>query len=175
MTLLPWILFALLLFVLVLLVTPVVVDLDTRSAHAELRWGWIGDLRVQVDEGPLRYRARVLFIRWTRPIRSGQPVQARVPVPSKKEGAKAKRKNRSFVGRRWVLRAAWKVFRATRVRRFHLVLDTDDVVLNAWLFPVFHLMRLRGMDVEVRFSGGSELAATISHSPARMLWAMLRV
>ncbi|MCB0795881.1 MAG: hypothetical protein KDB88_14195 [Flavobacteriales bacterium] len=174
MIVLPWILAGLLLFLLVLLATPFVVELDTRTALVELRWGWVGGFRVLVDDGPLRYKARVLFVRWTRPFPLGRTSKQDKPTSRSTKRPRRERKRMSSARRRWLFRAAWKVLRATRVRRFHLILDTDDVVMNAWLFPLFRILRQRGLDVDVRFSGGTELAFIIAHSPARVAWAMLR-
>lgn len=169
MSVLLWILVALLLLLVALLLTPVVLEVDTRTAQAEVRWGWVGGFRVLVDDGPLRYRARVLFVPWERPFIFEREQKERATTAIRKP-----RGPMSPERRRWLLQAGWKALRATHVRRFRLRLDTNDAVLNAWLFPVLHLWRLRGFDVAVRFTGGTELAIAIDHSAARILWAVLR-
>lgn len=65
------------------------------------------------------------------------------------------------------------LLRSFHVQRFHWVLDTDDPLWNAWLFPVFHQFRGRGHDVSISFNGRNELELIISNNLYRLLKAVL--
>jgi len=168
------------LFVLfvVMLVTPFVVEVDTPTAQIGVRWGWIASIRLLLEEEPWRYRARVLFVPWHGELESFVGGQAGKDEGSDKKPVAQRWTKRSKpitpARRKWLLRAGWNALRAGRVRRFRWRYDPDDVVLAAWLFPLFQLWRIRGADVAVRFNGGSELTLVLAHSPLRVLWAMAR-
>jgi len=59
------------------------------------------------------------------------------------------------------------------VNRFSFHLNTDHVVWNAWLFPVFHMWRLKGHDVALKFFGRSVLVLDIDNSLHRIAGAFI--
>lgn len=180
MIILAWILAAFVTMLLALLVTPFVLLVNTRTASFEVRWGWIGSFCLLLAGEPWRYRARLLFVPWSRSLDAMLDEGTSKHGPSVREqpepaSGHARRKGGPVpLSRlRWMLRAVWNVLRTGRVRHFRCRLDTDDVMFNAWLFPLLHLWRLRGADVAVRFSGGTELSLALSHTPLRALWAVV--
>lgn len=167
------------LFVLlvVLLVTPLRLEVDTRKERYGMSMGWVGSFSVVPGEWPWRYRARILFVSWERPLEvdAGRITgSVEEPAAHRKERAGRKRRPLTDARRRWLLRALWRVLKAGKVRRFRWRLSTHDPVLDAWLYPWMHLWRVRGADVGVRFDGRNELALVLEHSAARALWAVMR-
>ena len=65
-----------------------------------------------------------------------------------------------------------RILKSFRVRRFRVEIDTDDYVLNAYLFPVFHLLS-RGR-LQINFNGRNDIQIEITNRIGRIAWAWLR-
>ena len=153
--------------VVILLFTPLVLQIDTRVDLYQVRWGPArAALTLETDE--LRYRLHVPF--WTKEGMLGDlfgPRHERSVEPRRDARMGTERGSQAW---RPSVRA---LLRSFRVRRFHWSLDTDDPLWNAWLFPAFHMMHVRGRDVSISFTGRNELALTIHNNLYRLLMAVL--
>jgi hypothetical protein len=59
-----------------------------------------------------------------------------------------------------------------KVNTFSLRVSFDDVILNAWLFPVFfELSRYSGKEFSINFIQENEVKIEIENTLARVLWA----
>jgi hypothetical protein len=55
-------------------------------------------------------------------------------------------------------RKAQKIWKAVQIKDLRLILDTRDVVLNAYLYPVFELMRMGTRKIiRINFTGQNEV------------------
>jgi len=83
---------------------------------------------------------------------------------------KKKKRGRSRITFRRVMRMT----SSFRIHTFKVDLDTDDYVLNAYLYPIVEIMRYRGVNVSVNFNGINGIVLDISNRPVRMLVAWLK-
>ncbi|MBK6620378.1 MAG: hypothetical protein IPG32_05680 [Saprospirales bacterium] len=60
-----------------------------------------------------------------------------------------------------------------RVLRFRLILDTDDYILNAFLFPFFTLVSRKDRSVVVNFTGRNSLDFLAVNRVWRVIWALI--
>lgn len=163
------VLFLLLLTVGWVLIAPLTLRIDTVSGDYDLRLRGIGGMRLQAGPGDWVVKARVLFWKkeWDLWRWLGQARRR------KKGDGKARQPKTS---RRRSRRISWKkmvrILKSFRVRRFRVEIDTDDYVLNAYLFPVFHLLS-RGR-LQINFNGRNDIQIEITNRIGRIAWAWLR-
>lgn len=74
--------------------------------------------------------------------------------------------------------AAWKKGRrllaSFRVRRFRVNLDTDDFILNAYLYPIFTLLNGRNRRLAINFQGQTMVDVFMTNRVWKVLWALMR-
>jgi hypothetical protein len=82
--------------------------------------------------------------------------------------------------RKWSLRpaTAWKKGRrllaSFRVRRFFINLDTDDFILNAYLYPIFILLNGENRRLAINFEGQTVVDIFLTNRVWRVLWLLIR-
>lgn len=135
-----------------------------RSARDVYRVQW-GPVHAGLyfGEGQVRYRVHLPF--WTKEGGLGELLHPHggKPRPTRTHQQRATRWRPPILA----------LLRTFRVRHFRWVLDTDDPLWNAWLYPLFHLIRQRGHAVSISFIGRNELELVISSNLYRMLKAVL--
>lgn len=119
------------------------------------------------DEIPF-FRLRVLGFM----VDTGKKLKARDKIPEKKtRSARQGRAGKSV--------SAWtdlftRIMRSFRCKRFVCNVDTDDVVLNAQLFPVGYFISRGPAVINVNFERKYLLDIWIRVYVHRMLWAFIR-
>ncbi|HRH39298.1 MAG TPA: hypothetical protein PK760_13190, partial [Flavobacteriales bacterium] len=138
------ILLFLLLVVAVLLFTPLVLVIDSVKDVYLLRWG---PVRASLAFSGEHVMYQLQIFLWKREgnlfdlILSTQ----RTAPPNTAERKPMQAPTRT--SRQWSV--PWSALLwSFRVRRFLLSLDTGDVLCNAWLFPLAHVLRMHGHDVQ---------------------------
>jgi hypothetical protein len=58
------------------------------------------------------------------------------------------------------------------VRRWWLNIDTNDYVLNAYLFPVLYLLPFTRQHLNINFQQQFDLEIDVRNSLGRVLWAL---
>jgi hypothetical protein len=61
-----------------------------------------------------------------------------------------------------------------QIRRFRLLLDTDDFILNAYLYPVFVFLSGKNRYLAINFTGRNAVDILATNRIWRMLWALIR-
>jgi hypothetical protein len=159
----------LLAIVVMLLFTPMVFMINTVKDLYRVQWGPVS-AALYFREEDVRYRLHLPFYTRDGELRAllapgeGRAQRKERPAPVHARTARGRSRFRP------PLRALLRTF---RVRCFHWRWDSGDVLWNARLFPVFHLLRLRGHDVAISFTGRSELILTLDNNLYRMLKAVL--
>jgi hypothetical protein len=73
---------------------------------------------------------------------------------------------------------SWKnirrVLASFEVRRFRLILDTDDFILNAYLYPVFVFLSGKNRVLAINFQGRNAVDILVTNRMWRVLWALIR-
>ncbi|HEY6063946.1 MAG TPA: hypothetical protein VIV35_10080 [Chitinophagaceae bacterium] len=157
----------LLIFILCwLLVSPLVIEIDTRVPHAGLRWVSIGNARIWY-ENEWWLSMQILFFRKTFRLAEMKS------KPKKIKNGKEKKKpgKRMKVSR--VLRKLWRVVKTFRVTKWQLAVDSGDYTRNAQFYPLNFLPHtFKHMDIN--FRDENYLLLTIRNRPWKILFAFLR-
>ncbi|MCB9284946.1 MAG: hypothetical protein H6563_12790 [Lewinellaceae bacterium] len=95
-----------------------------------------------------------------------------------------KRKKAKKPGKRvWKMRpaTAWKNWRklyrliaSFQFRRFRLIVDTDDFILNAYLFPIVNFLCRKNRYVAINFMGENSVDIYLTNRIWRVVWALIR-
>lgn len=155
------ILLALVLLITWILLTPIVVQADTRIPAALVQWGRIGGCRFWFD-GEWKLAFRILFFRKTLPVATlkGKRKKPRThPQKKKKKGPPFGK--------------IIQVLRSFRVEAWQLAVDTGDYTRNAKLYPFNHAPVFRE-HLWINFTGENYLYLRIRNRPGRILWAWIR-
>lgn len=160
----------LLLLLLTILLAPFELRLDTISGDYCLRWRGIASLRLTGEvRDPV---VRLWLLGWRRKyhlleLGGGKKKKEREAEPTERRPKKRGRPP-------WLtFRLIRRLLRTFRVHRLRLLLDTDDYVLNAYLFPVFHQLSKRNRQLTINFSGRNELALIVTNRIGKIGWVFL--
>lgn len=163
MLLLPILLGAFFSLLGVLLLTPFSIHIDSNDHQYQVLWGRILRLNIIPLKGDLLFRLKVFFWRKEWSVLEIKPSK-------KSPKAEPKRKNRTSIKKlRWLLTSIWNSF---KFKVFHLNLDTDDYIVNAYLFPIFYFLNRNKGDWSINFEGRFEFRFWAINKP---LWVMINM
>ena len=158
------IILVLILFIAWLLLSPVIMEIDTRVPHAGLRWVSIGNVNIWYDE-EWWLSMQILFFRKT--IRFSN--LKRKTKKTRKRIAKKKKKGNPISK----LSKMIMVIKTFRVTEWHLSVDTNDPVLNAQLYPLNYWHSVYG-HLNINFNEENYLLVRIRNRPWKILYAFMR-
>jgi len=153
-----------------LLLSPFILQVDTRRNEYALRWQGLASATIIPLKDDLLLRLRLPF--WRKDFSIFQlmlkPTQNK---PTRTRGATSKSKSTS----KW--RFTWnrffKVLKSFRVHYFRMELDTDDYVTNAYLYPAFYYMNTPTRYVAINFQGRNQCAFRVQNRLASILIALI--
>ncbi len=160
----------LLLLLLTILLAPFELRLDTLSGEYCLRWRGIVSVRLTGEvRDPV---VRLWLLGWRKKYHL---LELGGGKEKKEEEAEPTERRTKRGGRpRWLtFRLVRRLLRTFRVRRLRLLLDTDDYVLNAYLFPLFQRFSSRSRQLTINFSGRNELSLTVTNRIGKVGWVFL--
>jgi hypothetical protein len=155
-----------------ILVAPVILFLDTVKNRYAVSLPGVFTARVIPDERLFHIRGWIFFI----PYRFN-PFRWREKKPEKEDGIKPSRKKK-----RRGIKGGWKgglemargFITSFRIRKLHLDLDTEDVILNAWLIPVFTQLNSDRIRLRSNFEGRTSLLMDLRTRLGSLLWVLIR-
>jgi len=160
------ILIVLISFISWLLISPVVIKVDTMIPMTELRWVSIGNVRIWYEtEWWLSFR--ILFFQKT--IRFSE--MKRKSKKIKDTASKKKPKKKIKISR--MLKKLTRVIKTFRVTEWQLAIDTGDSTRNAQLYPLNYLP-YTFEHLRINFRDENFLLLKIRSSPWKILYAFLR-
>ncbi|MCB9280652.1 MAG: hypothetical protein H6562_17300 [Lewinellaceae bacterium] len=127
------ILAGLLFLIILLLWLPLQIEIATEKEIYEAKWSGLLRFRAVPADEKWRWFIRVLF--WEMELGRDQ---ARVETERKPEPQKTKKKKKGSFSIQQGIQIARGMLSAIRVKRFRIDWDSDDYVVNAWLYPLFH-------------------------------------
>lgn len=148
--------------------TRIQLTVDSVQHMARLSWGRVVAAELTEVESLPVFRLRIFG--WTRQ----RDVLRMLCQPGAKKKDKHEAGSKRHGKNRISMRRIVKLIRSFRVKRFRLVVDTDDYILNAWLWPVIEFLRSQGMDITVNFNGVNEMQLEVYNRPVRMLIAWFK-
>jgi hypothetical protein len=160
-----------LLFVLLLLwilMGPVILSVNTERKRYQLMLPGVVQARVVYTEEVLILKGWIFFI----PFRIN-PFRIKGKKKEKKDRvSKAKKKSSRKIGN---IRSIKDAFRAFRIRKLHMNIDTDDFMMNAWLIPAFSAVNNgRNVQMQVNFEGNMFLDLDLRTRIGSLAWIFIK-
>jgi hypothetical protein len=122
----------------ILLVTPI--DISINSDEEEFIRGRYGLVRIGVKKNSEDFVAVVLSVPFARFTVYPREKKEKKKEPGKTDPERKQRSVRSKLEHiKLLINIVWEVMCKFRIKRFHLDIDTGNVISNAYLFPLFFL------------------------------------
>jgi hypothetical protein len=162
--LLAWVLFG-----------PIIIFVNTETNRYQLALPGVFRLAVVPSGGLFHIRCRAFFIPWQyNPFKPKKEEGLEKEEKKAKGKAKQPKKPRGLKIRSGSLRMAGDLLRSFRIRKLDLDLDTDDVILNAWLVPAFSMVNCENIRMRVNFEGNASLLLDLRTRLGALLWIFIR-
>ncbi|MBX2876073.1 MAG: hypothetical protein KTR30_28385 [Saprospiraceae bacterium] len=149
-----------------ILFSPIVLRIDTRKDLYWLRWRGIALFQLKWLDDDLVLHLRVWF--WKKDFHLLDSLLEPRTSSAKKKASKRKPKRK----RNWK-RLGTRLLQSFTVKQFDLKLDTDDYVLNSYLYPIFSLLNSKPWQLGINYQGQSSLQLQIENRLIRLLKAVL--
>jgi len=150
-----------------ILFVPVMVRINTQTGHLGITLPGIFNVYLVPGDERFRIRIRVFFIPFKiDPFKPGKDRRKRKKNPAKK--------NQQWLSRMGNGKQFMKVTRAIWIRKLDMDMDTDDVMLNAWLVPAFTVVNANTrLNMQVNFEGNLYLDLDVRTRLSMLLWILL--
>jgi hypothetical protein len=142
--------------------------IDSPHNRYQLRWGrWIRAGLVAASDG---WRVQLWILGWRRSYSMLTLLRRRTKSPTQ-DRTRKKQPRKSGSTFSWVrLR---KLLASFRVRHCRVDIDTDDVIWNAYLFPVSYFLQRAHYPVYVNYEGRIEVELLVENRPIWIIRALL--
>jgi hypothetical protein len=169
-----WILILIILgTIMLVLFFPVRLRIDTDAGRVYAGWpGLLGAKIIKDDAKGIGVELRFLFIR-----RTFFPFEGEW---GKKEFRARKLHRKRSVGLlklnriRFLARTSWHYIRRSKLKKLYLDIDTEDVVVNAYLFPIFAMCSISPeIDLNVNYSGHFCLVVDVRNNLLTLIRVMI--
>ncbi len=150
-----------------LLLTPLELQIDTRTPEASLRWISIGKAIVMYEKDKWWLKVRVLFFykQWEleKLIFGEKKKKKRIKrIPKKRKTGKGK----------W-LKKSFNLLKTFRVIQWQIAIDTGDSIKNAWLYPLNFFSHTR-QHLYINFIDENYLTLKVRNAPWKIAYAFIR-
>jgi hypothetical protein len=148
------------------MLSPLVVEVDTRVPYASFRWISIGQARIWY-EGDWWINIQVLFFRKTMRLAD------MMNKPKQKKADKEKKKPAKRTNKWLLLRKLVRVIKTFRVTTCQIAIDTGDYTRDAQLYAL-NFLPYTFRHLEINFRDENYLVLKIRNRPWKMLSAYWR-
>ena len=150
------------------LIAPFQFIIDSEKGQLEFRWKSIGKIGLWVDEEAiLLLKLKIgYFHRTWRPLEWKSKTKKDKPKKTKK-----KRRSRMPSPSIQLIK---KLLYTFKVRHFILDLDTDDFIINSYLYPIAFILNRLGWQVSINYEGRAYFACCIENQLGRMGWTVIK-
>ena len=155
----------LILLIVVLLILPVVIEVNSDRDMYRVRIP--GLLNIQLLPGSDGWRLVFRLFWWKREW------TARMLWSRERGKAKKTRKRARKLRPATIWRKARRLLASFQIRRFNLILDTDDYILNAYLYPVFTFLTGHNRYLAINFIGRNSVDIFITNRMWKVVWALI--
>jgi len=166
-----WLLLILIILITVLtylLFAPFFLEIDSTKGMFKIRFHHLISVRILLENSSLILEIKSPM--WNKRINLLAQNERRKTFPKKKVLEK-KKDGKSFKIKFSKIKAMIRTF---KVNTFFVNLDTNDVLLNAKLFPVFLGLRIyTRKELYINFIGKNEIKIEIENNMARIIWAFI--
>lgn len=150
-----------------LMLTPLTIEVDTDRRVYRIRLKAIATANIIIIDG--RLYIRLWIIGWQKLI---DPFRAKIEVTVEKKPAVSKKRRR--VQASTIFRKAKAILRSFTVSFINLNIDTDDYVINAWLFPIAGLLTKGNHIYRINYNANFSLRFRIENRVGKLLFALTK-
>ena len=151
-----------------LLFAPIFLYINTDEKRYMAGLTGILNLRLIPDEDQIFFlRMRVVFIKIN--FYPFKQKEKKTKAIFKRKGSKKKRK---IPGRRtiWLMMKIFrKIIKSSRLKTLYLNIDTEDVISNAYLIPIFAGLHRNNINLSVNYAGNVEMIINVENNIFHML------
>jgi hypothetical protein len=140
---------------------PLILVVNTESGNYSMRLSGILKIRIVPDEELFHIRVRIFLVPFIiDPFRTVQKeVQKEVVEKDKKKVLSSS-----------LLKALKELIQSFRVKRLYVDLDTENYLLNAYLYPAFMFLRSDRIQCFTNFEERNTVILDLRNRLARLLW-----
>lgn len=155
-----------------LLIAPFQLQIDSRRNHYRLHWKSIGYGQLLIQPSALAVRLKIFF--WQKdwplfpPARGKPKLAPKANEPQKTDEPKKDTTTRPSLFKLMAL------LRTFQLKKFRLHVDTDDYILNSYLYPVFYFLNGKNRELRINYQGDLLLQMVVENRLYRLLVAYLR-
>ena len=156
--------------------------IDTTINQYYFEWSGIIKINFVPDE------VEIFFIRVKIPFYHIHIYPIKKLIEEEKEKEKEKKPGQEKSKKSWLRRInkkevrrikllsklGWKVFKALRLKKFEVNVDTGDVIYNAWLIPLFVSLNGNRTNLRVNYQGIVSVVLLFEHSVFRILVILIK-
>jgi hypothetical protein len=147
-------------FILVLLWTPLRLVIDSKRDVYQVEWQYIGSAMLIEYGNFLGVQIQILFFKKIIPIEFSFKKKKEVETTVKKQV----RKTPSVFRPNFL-----KIARSFEIKRLKINWDTDDYILNAYLYPITPFLRAENKSFNINFEGKQEVELIIENRLVRII------
>ena len=156
-----------------LLFAPLYIRINTDEKKYDAGLSGIVTINLVADVEELFFmRIRIFSINFMfYPFRLKEPGKK---AGKKKKTKKKKRKMPEFKTIWLFIKIFWKVIKSSKIKKLKFSIDTDDVIKNAYLIPVFAAVNRKNINLNVNYSGRLSLIVDFENNIFNMLFVTIK-
>lgn len=158
----------LLLFLCWLLFAPIFLNINTIEKEYNAGLKGILSLSLKPDEEQIFF-IRISIVFYTFNFYPFEAKEKKSKGASKVKKPKKKKKRPRFKTIWLIINIVWKVVGSFRLKKLYANIDTDDVMVNAGLIPVFANLHRNNINLNVNYSGDIAMIISIQNNIFRIL------
>jgi len=162
-----YIIIAILVFLTILLLFPIIVKIDSIRGIYRLEWKHIFSADfLFINEEPIA-RLKFFFLKKDFELLKIKSKKKNASKPKKKKSPKEKISTQNLI------KKFKKVIKTIEVKQFYFNIDTNDYIWNAYLYPIFFFLKKENKAVHINYQGDVELLLNIQARPIQVLFAFI--
>lgn len=172
MDIILYILLFFLFIILLIILIPIHIVLSSDKGMIDISYGRLFSAGIFYIKDKLVFIYRIPF--WKKEVEIIDQLATPRDTSVKKKESKGK-KNRKFSNAMLKrIRNRWKeIFQTFKVEKLELNIDTDDYMLNAYLFPLFHFLGSKyNRPLSTNFTGLNRIEVRLTNRLAKLLYAL---
>lgn len=165
-----WLVIALILLLLlaVLLITRICIEVDTTAQLYRVSWG-------RVLSGSILPAKDDLFLQlFVFGYKRKFSVVKLLAKPRDKKPEKEKKKSSSNSIQKFSWQTALSILKSFKVRKFHLNVDFNNAIWNAWFYPFGYFISKYNFQCTTNFEGRNELTLEIVNRPIWLVYQFIK-
>lgn len=173
--------FWMLLFILVLglvllvLLAPLRLEINSVNGIYKMEWWPLAVVRWLPETGLDVVEVQLLFFRKQIEMsKLGEKQKPPSSAPVKAPVGSGKPRKRSEMSVQEIFRLAAGLLKTFRVRQCRIWWDTDDYLINAWLYPLAYLRSNGAVQVSINFQGRRDVVLMVENRLGRVLWHLTK-